>query len=270
MKKNIFMVVFLIVSIFSSASLVTAQEGEVYQYVVKIICGLSEGKIIAPGTYFTAINLHNPSNNGVSFRYKVALALPGLRPGPISGFIKGKLEPDQAAEIDCSDITKLISSREKLIKGFVIIKSQSKIDVVAVYTAAGQNGYIETLDIEQVSPQRILSCPDLIVEKIEKPIWDSVNKRSIIHAVIKNIGNVTAGQTLARVIDPSTLQGTGAPYNDVVMTSVLLPGDTVTVTFYLPYWVYNPDVTLEVTADYKNVLPECNEDNNQKTFEGIG
>ncbi len=40
--------------------------------------------------------------------------------------------------------------------------------------------------------------------------------------------------------------------------------------FHLPYWVYNPDVTLEVTADYKGYVDECEEDNNVKVFEGMG
>ncbi len=75
---------------------------------------------------------------------------------------------------------------------------------------------------------------------------------------------------MARVIDPTTPQPTGAPYNDVVQTPALPPGASVTVTFHLPYWVYNPDVTLEVTADYKNEIQECNENNNVKDVQGIG
>jgi len=42
------------------------------------------------------------------------------------------------------------------------------------------------------------------------------------------------------------------------------------VTFTLPYWVYNPDADLEVTADYKGLLLECKEDNNVKIFKDIG
>ena len=271
MKKNRFIVFLLIAFLFSSANSVAAQERDVYQYVVKIICGLSDGKIVAKGRYFTSINLHNPSNRGISFRYKVAVALPGMKPGSVSNFIKGKLEPDQASEIDCPDIFRLIESREKFLKGFVVIESQFKLDVVAVYSVAGSNGYIETMEIERITPQHLYGCPDLIVERVERPIWDDANKRSVIRAVIRNIGNADAGATLARVIDPTTQQDTGAPYNDVAMTPGLpREGGTVTITFYLPYWVYNPDVTLEVTADYKNELPECNENNNQKIFEDIG
>ncbi len=112
--------------------------------------------------------------------------------------------------------------------------------------------------------------PDLVVTVIEKPQWDSANHRSVIKAVIKNIGNAAAGKSIARVIDPSTPQPTGAPYNAIATTPALAPGATATVTFYLPYWVYNPDADLEVTADYKGMVKECNEKNNTKTFHEMG
>ncbi|MEO1257599.1 MAG: CARDB domain-containing protein [Bacteroidota bacterium] len=109
-------------------------------------------------------------------------------------------------------------------------------------------------------------CPDLVVESVQRPEWDAANNRSVIKAVIKNIGNAPAAATLARVIDPSTKQATGAPYNDVANTPALAAGNSVTVTFYLPYWVYNPDAELEVTADYKSTLQECIETNNLRNL----
>lgn len=112
--------------------------------------------------------------------------------------------------------------------------------------------------------------PDLVVTVIEKPVWDGANHRSVIKAVIKNIGNANAAASIARVIDPSTPQPTGAPYNAIANTPALAPGATATVTFYLPYWVYNPDADLEVTADYKGMVKECNEKNNTKTFHEMG
>lgn len=112
--------------------------------------------------------------------------------------------------------------------------------------------------------------PDLVVTVINKPTWDSTNHRSVITATIKNIGNMAAGASIARVIDPSTSQSTGAPYNAIANTPALAPGASFTVTFYLPYWVYNPDALLEVTADYKGMVKECNETNNQKTFNEMG
>ncbi len=113
-------------------------------------------------------------------------------------------------------------------------------------------------------------CPDLVVTEIKKPEWDNANHRSVITAVIKNIGSSGAGQSIARVIDPSTTQPGGAPYNAIANTPALAAGASATVVFYLPYWVYNPDATLEVTADYKDYVKECNENNNTKVFNDQG
>jgi hypothetical protein len=113
-------------------------------------------------------------------------------------------------------------------------------------------------------------CPDLVVTEIKKPEWDNANHRTIITAVIKNIGSSAAGSSIARVVDPSTTQPGGAPYNAIANTPALAAGASTTVVFYLPYWVFNPDALLEVTADYKNQVKECNENNNTKVFEALG
>jgi len=270
MKKIIFLTLCLGITSLIFPNVSVAQQIPLFQYAVKVVCGKSDGKVVATGIYLTAINVHNPTEKPLGFRKKFAVALPGQRPGPVSKFDKGKLGPDEALEIDCPDIMRLVESKKEFLKGFVVIESKVEIDVVAVYTAAGSSGQVESLHIEPVSPRRLGGCPDLVVESIEKPIWDGANHRSVIRATIKNIGNASAGSTLARVIDPTTPQPTGAPYNSVSPTPALGPGDSATITFYLPYWVYNPDVTLEVTADYKNQLPECSNQNNVKVFEDIG
>src|SRR5579864_1005277 len=74
-----------------------------FEYAVKFVCGKPEAPVVAPGEYFTAINVHNPSYRPVGFRKKVAVALPGEKPGPISEFFEAHLNPDQALEIDCPD-----------------------------------------------------------------------------------------------------------------------------------------------------------------------
>jgi hypothetical protein len=253
-----------------SAAGLRAQEVGELEYAVKFVCGRTDQPMVAPGTYFTAINVHNPADSVVAVRKKVAIALPNQRPGPVSRFRDARLGPDQAFEIDCPEILRL-GEAEEFAKGFVVIKSQYALDVVAMYTAAGATGLVETLEIERIPARRPSpGCPDLVVDSVMRPVWDGDNRRSVINAVIRNGGTVTATPTLARVIDPSTSQPTGAPYNDVAPTPELGPGDWVTVTFHLPYWVYNPDASLEVTADYKNELAECREDNNKREFEDIG
>lgn len=140
-----------------------AQFGEqvIFQYAAKFVCGKSTGKVVAPGLYFTAVNVHNPTYTTIGFRAKVAVALPGLRPGPVSEFYEAKLGPDEALEIDCPDIhNRNIFKfpqpiRASFLKGFVVIESDVELDVVAVYTAAGKEELVETLHTERVPARRL-------------------------------------------------------------------------------------------------------------------
>ena len=109
--------------------------------------------------------------------------------------------------------------------------------------------------------------PDLIVSTIERPEYDN---GSVIYATIKNIGGSTAGESLARLIDPGTLQNSGAPYNSVAKVPPLAAGDSYRVMFKLPYWIYNPNAEFNVTADYKGMVKECREKNNKKEFFQLG
>lgn len=245
-----------------------------FKYVAKFVCGRSEGGVVAPGTYYTAINVHNPGAEPVEIRKRFSVALPAEKVGPVSDVLSAKLAPAESFEIDCPDIVRHLRIRDPFVKGFAIVESRTELDIEAVYTAAGASRQVEAMDLERIPFRRQTAgqagCPDLIVDSIAKPEWDAANHRSVIRAVIKNIGTAAAGPTLARVIDPSTTQPSGAPENATTPTPALAPGSSVTVTFYLGYWVYNPNATLEVTADYKNELPECNEENNMKRFDEIG
>jgi hypothetical protein len=135
----------------------------VQQYAVKFVCGKSGGGIVAPGTYFTAINVHNPLYSEVAFRVKAAIGLPGFKPGPVSPFLDVRLGPDQALEIDCPDIPGLFKKLQptpklpEFIKGFVVIESKTELDVVAVYTAAGRDGEVVTMHMERV-PARVVKA----------------------------------------------------------------------------------------------------------------
>jgi subtilase family serine protease len=128
------------------------------------------------------------------------------------------------------------------------------------------------LDVEYVPERRGKGCvgPDLVVESIARPSWEAANSQSVITAGVKNVGNVDAAASLARVIDPTTPPPSGAPHDGVANVPPLGPGASFTAVFYLPYWVYNPDVTLELTADYKGQVEECNEQNSTNVFNDIG
>ena len=133
-------------------------EGASFQYAAKVVCGKSAGDVVARGVYFTAINVHNPSSTTVRLRWKVAVALPGAKAGPVSKFFEARLGPDEALEIDCPDIMERVKTRG-FLKGFVVIESGLELDVVAVHTAAPERGQVATLHTERVPPRRRATPP---------------------------------------------------------------------------------------------------------------
>lgn len=238
-------------------------------YDVKIVCGKEEGRVVAPGQYWTAVNILNPGDEPVKLEARVASALPAFEMGPLSAPKAAELEPDRALEIDCPTLMEMAEARD-FLKGYVTVRATGELVIVAVYTQADREGRAASIDIERVPPRAARGCPDLRVREIQQPVWDAANRRSVMRAVIQNVGTELAPSTLARLIDPSTTQPSGAPYNDVVDTGPIPEGGEVTVTFHLPYWVYNPNAELEVTADYKGTLEECDETNNKAEFLELG
>ncbi|MGH7604550.1 MAG: CARDB domain-containing protein [Gemmatimonadaceae bacterium] len=253
----------------------TAQAPVGFEYATKIICGVPDRPALAQGAYYTAINIHNPGPDTVRFRQKLALTRAAEAPGPITPFWASALAPDQAAEIDCTDMFRRSQMRLPFLKGFAVIQSPSELDVVGVYTASSKAGQpVVALELERVAGRRVgragCDLPDLIVESILPPTFVQATHSTRIEAVIRNIGAGPAAASLARVIDPSTFISPGVPQNAIAPNPPLGPGASANVVFSLPYWVFNPDASLEVTADYKNQVPECREDNNVKDFAGIG
>jgi len=151
-------------------------------YSAKFLCGPALGKEgVQPGSYSTAINIHNPNNGTVTLYKKAVIAKREDEPrGKISDFHRVILQADEAIEVDCIDIISLlgpeqeveltapsqqtqtilqttavspVSSLIRFIKGFVIIYSTAPLDVVAVYTASTSVGF--GLDVEYLSPSRV-------------------------------------------------------------------------------------------------------------------
>lgn len=139
-----------------SAPFVSASGQGLAQYAVKIVCGAPDHPAVATGYYYTAINVHNPSlRGGAKLRWKIALTLPAVNPGPVTPFFDAELKPDQALEIECSDITRR-APRMRFHKGFVVIQSETELDVVGVYTAAPSlDGRVVALEIERVPVRRL-------------------------------------------------------------------------------------------------------------------
>lgn len=116
-----------------------------FKYSAKIICGLQEdpkNTRLAEGRYATAINILNPNDSKATFSKKLALTFPPdeQAPGKVLPIGKDVLGPDEALEVDCTDIRRRVFPTgfpEPYIKGFVVIKSDRSLDVTAVYTVNG-------------------------------------------------------------------------------------------------------------------------------------
>jgi hypothetical protein len=125
-----------------------------FQYAAKFLCtanipGTSQTTTsLLPGSYQTVVNIHNPNRETANLRMKIAVA-----GGPISGFKKSKLEPDGAAKVDCSVISKFGIIAIHGVEGFLVIESDLSLDVIAVYTAG--KGEVQSIDVEQVRERQI-------------------------------------------------------------------------------------------------------------------
>ncbi len=171
-------------------------------YSAKFLCGPAlGGEGVQPGTYSTAINVHNPHNDTIYLFKKAVIAQREDEPrGRISAFRKVALRPDEAIEIDCIDIVRFFGAQQetgvtapsqqtqtslqtaavptvtvrtletpvRFIKGFVVIYATAPLDVVGVYTASTPVGF--SLDIEQIPQSTVGVRPILIPEEPEEEV----------------------------------------------------------------------------------------------------
>jgi CARDB protein len=240
-----------------------AQQQFGFQYAVKFVCGKGDQRVVALGDYFTAINVHNPNETDVSFRKKFAIALPGEKPGPISKFYDARLKPDEAFEIDCPDIFQLTSSTVPFIKGFAVIETPQELDIVAVYTAAGRSGGVETMDVETFTPRRmgVVGKPDLI------PVPDSSGnfcrfQGGLFLVTVRNQGTADAGPSVTKVDFSSGTVSQPTP--------PIPAGGSVDVLFVIPPGCFQPDCGFRITVDSTGIVDESNEANNTASGVCIG
>jgi hypothetical protein len=124
-----------------------------FQYAAKFICtanipGTSQTSTsFLPGSYQTAVNIHNPNNEDVRFRMKLASSI------GISEFLTDSLKPDGVATVDCGGIQKFNLHLIHGFEGFLVIESLASLDVIAVYTAGEK--HVESIDVESVR-ERVL------------------------------------------------------------------------------------------------------------------
>jgi len=268
-------------AIISSAQLELTQQVPACQYAVKFVCGKSDGEVVAPGNYFTAINVHNPTYQEIRFRKKVIVARRAVvgseaeeerpEPGRPPKFINANLGPDQAFEIDCPDIRHILDGPEAdapFLKGFVVIETDIELDVVAVYTAAGAAGQVETLHIERVSPRcREVGLPDLVPVPDPKLGFCRRDEQGHLIVTVKNQGTVMAGPSVT-VVD-FFAYGSAPP----MPTPPLAPGASVDLLFLIPTSpknCFDPNCEFRITVDAMNQVVESNEANNIASDTCIG
>jgi len=133
-------------------------------YAAKFICGSmsqptqpTEEGPVEPGSYATAINIHNPDPRAaVSFAKKAVLLFSDTEaqkgegfevPKPPSERREAQLGPDYGMEIDGRDIRQELLKGQAppapvFIKGWVVIESPLPLDVVAIYTVRAPSGTV--------------------------------------------------------------------------------------------------------------------------------
>ncbi len=239
-----------------------------FQYAVKFVCGKSPGhgqqQVVATGTYFTAINVHNPFNDTVKFRKKIAVALPNEKAGKVSPFFDVALKGDEALEIDCDDIYKHMHMNQTFLKGFVVIESKTELDIVAVYTAAGASGQVETMDVERVPPRRMSpqGSPDLIPIPDANGNFCKIDRAGKLTVTVKNQGTADAGPSETKVVFPNGSVS--------VPTPAIPAGGSVNVVVQIPTGCFQPDCGFRITVDSTGVVTESNEGNNTASGSCLG
>ena len=126
-----------------------------FQYAAKFICtsnipGISQtSDAVVPGSYQTAVNIHNPQKVKVKLRKKIA------SPIGISKYFEFILEPDGVARVTCAQIRDFGLLLIHGFEGFLVIESTHSVDVVAIYSAAGKE-QVSSIDVEEIKERKLL------------------------------------------------------------------------------------------------------------------
>lgn len=126
-----------------------------FQYAAKFICtsnipGTSQtSDAVVPGSYQSAVNIHNPQNVKVKLRKKIA------SPIGISKYFEFILEPDGVGRVTCAQIREFGLNLIHGFEGFLVIECTHSVDVTAVYTAAGKE-QVSSIDVEEVKERKLL------------------------------------------------------------------------------------------------------------------
>ena len=112
-----------------------------YEYAAKVVCGVQKSKNnpgVTTGIYATTINVRNPGGEqSMIIKYFVPTLPPGKqRPSHPIQMSQESVPPNSAFATDCHDIGERAKITLTFWEGFLVIESQSSLDVVGVYTSA--------------------------------------------------------------------------------------------------------------------------------------
>lgn len=241
---------------------------DVTTWHVKFVCGQrppqQDWNAVAPGNYYTAINLLNSTRETARVATQISTTTATVAGGIVTAGPAIVLQALQAAELDCADILRA-SPSIRFLKGFVSVSSATPLAITAVYTAANASG-VASIDVEQISAVSVPRCPDLTIAAAGRPTVDVANGRTTVVAAVKNIGTARAPATTAQVEDPNR-----SPADPLRIAEAnvqpLDPNATRTVDLVLNYVVSGSAnmAALVLTVDPKDTILECREDNNRQT-----
>ena len=120
-------------------------------YRTKFVCGerplTNDYDAVAPGRYYTAINMYNPSGDSTIVRTWIVTTVSGFAPGTRVSGPTVTIPSRLAAEMDCGEI--LTATQPHFLKGFIEIRATRPIVVVSVYTAADSLRVV-SIDVERI------------------------------------------------------------------------------------------------------------------------
>ncbi len=261
-----------------------------YIYPVKITCVPHFGPAspaLMPAKYRTAVNVHNPWDMPANIEKWVTLSPPQGNPSIMSEHVTEVLNPWWAFDVDCkhmkNDFIWPTTAELKVPggKGFMVIKSDKELDVVAIYTSRAEGGTTSTgvgtsIDVEYIKPHKRTEMPSVALPDLTVKI--APNNESIIENCptastcefdvpfrISNIGPVAAGPfDLLLDADPS--------YSTVISYGGLAAGADINDTFRFGPGAscHDPDCTTSAKVDNSNTVPESDETNNGDTYTDQG
>jgi CARDB/Bacterial Ig domain len=233
----------------SSAS-ITVSVADRLRYAAKFICGKAPQASAAPGIYFTAINVYNPSDGPISFQKRFTVGMPEQKTGPVTRYRPTVLDAGRALRVECPEILRTVGGDASFLEGFVVIESPETLNIVAAYSAGGQSGFVETLHVQPIAGIRLpVKLPDLVVEG-----------GCDLSVRVRNVGTADAGASTTKLVIGRQVFNLPTPPINAGGTATLPPVNAP----------HSGDFGYMVTADSEDQVLESSEANNVAVVNCIG